>query len=45
MTENAASTKEPPFPLTDTDRYLLSITDEEYKFHDWADLRHVISKL
>ncbi len=36
---------EPPFPLTDADRYILSITDEEYNFHDWDDLDKVISEL
>ena len=36
--------EEPPFPLTDTDRYVLSITDEEYKYHDWADLKQVIGE-
>jgi hypothetical protein len=34
--------EEAPFPLTDTDRWLLSITDEEYSFHDWEDLKQVI---
>jgi len=39
-----AATEEPPFPLTDTDRYILSLTDEEYKYHDWEDLGMIIGK-
>ncbi|KIH91838.1 hypothetical protein SPBR_01998 [Sporothrix brasiliensis 5110] len=31
-----------PFPLTDTDRYVLSLTDEQYVKHDWEDLKNVI---
>lgn len=33
-----------PFPLTDTDRYVLSQTDEEYKYHDWAELKNIIGQ-
>ncbi|CAK7197444.1 hypothetical protein SEUCBS139899_000091 [Sporothrix eucalyptigena] len=31
-----------PFPLTDTDRYVLSLTDDQYVKHDWTDLKNVI---
>ncbi|OAA65744.1 hypothetical protein SPI_02531 [Niveomyces insectorum RCEF 264] len=31
-----------PFPLTDTDRWVLSQTDEQYVLHDWKDLRTII---
>ena len=40
----ADTTEEPPFPLTDADRYVLSITDEEYKKHDWLDLKDIIGE-
>lgn len=33
-----------PFPLTDTDRYVLSLTDEQYVKHDWNDLKNVIGE-
>ena len=33
-----------PFPLTDTDRYVLSLTDEQYIKHDWNDLKNVIGE-
>jgi hypothetical protein len=31
-----------PFPLTDVDRWVLSLTDEEFQYHDWEDLKMVI---
>ncbi|KAL6878009.1 hypothetical protein HDV57DRAFT_518388 [Trichoderma longibrachiatum] len=31
-----------PFPLTEVDKWVLSQTDEEFKLHDWEDLRHII---
>ena len=34
-----------PFPLTDTDKYVLSLTDEEYEHHDWDELRKIIGEL
>ncbi|KAK3942379.1 N-acetylglucosamine-induced protein 1 [Diplogelasinospora grovesii] len=34
--------EEPPFPLTDTDRWVLSQTDEQYKHHDWDELRNLV---
>ncbi|KAI0024830.1 hypothetical protein F4780DRAFT_478947 [Xylariomycetidae sp. FL0641] len=33
-----------PFPLTDTDRWLLSITDEEFHCHDFSDLKKIIDE-
>ncbi|KAM0284418.1 hypothetical protein ACHAQH_001994 [Verticillium albo-atrum] len=35
-------TEEAPFPLTDTDKWVLSLTDEEFKLHDWDDLKSII---
>jgi hypothetical protein len=34
--------EEAPFPLTDVDRWVLSQTDEEFKKHDWDELRVII---
>ncbi|KAL8388582.1 hypothetical protein RB595_009075 [Gaeumannomyces hyphopodioides] len=31
-----------PFPLTDIDKWVLSQTDEEFKYHDWDELREII---
>jgi hypothetical protein len=33
-----------PFPLTDTDKYVLSLTDEEYEYHTWGELKEIISR-
>ncbi|KAG5924072.1 hypothetical protein E4U61_001728 [Claviceps capensis] len=33
---------EAPFPLTETDRWVLSQTDQEFKKHDWQDLKQII---
>lgn len=33
-----------PFPLTDVDKWVLSQTDEEFKYHDWDELREIVSK-
>ncbi|PGH29838.1 hypothetical protein GX50_07417 [[Emmonsia] crescens] len=32
-----------PFNLTDVDRYVLSQTDDEFVYHDWADLKSIIA--
>ncbi|KAK5946025.1 hypothetical protein PMZ80_000164 [Knufia obscura] len=37
-------TEESPFPLTDVDRYNLSITDAEYKPHTWEELKQIIAE-
>ncbi|KAL3425045.1 hypothetical protein PVAG01_04326 [Phlyctema vagabunda] len=34
--------EEAPFPLTDTDRWILSLTDEEFHHHTWDELKHII---
>lgn len=31
-----------PFPLTDTDRWVLSQTDEQFHLHDWDELKEII---
>ncbi|RDW76769.1 GIG1 family protein [Aspergillus mulundensis] len=36
--------EEPAFNLTDVDRAVLAQTDEEFKYHDWADLKDVIAR-
>lgn len=35
---------EAPFPLTEVDKWVLSLTDEEFKYHDWDELREIISE-
>ncbi|TGO07413.1 hypothetical protein BTUL_0279g00090 [Botrytis tulipae] len=32
-----------PFPLTDTDRWVLSQTDDEFHLHDWDELKEIIA--
>ena len=39
---NNVTVEDSPFPLTDTDKYVLSLTDEEYQYHDWDELREII---
>lgn len=36
--------KEPPFPLTEVDKWVLSQTDEEFHLHDWEELREIIGE-
>jgi hypothetical protein len=36
--------EEAPFPLTDVDRWVLSQTDEEFKYHDWEELKEIIGE-
>jgi hypothetical protein len=31
-----------PFPLTEVDKWVLSQTDEEFKYHDWEELKEII---
>ncbi|KAK7970278.1 hypothetical protein PG996_001288 [Apiospora saccharicola] len=33
-----------PFPLTEVDRWILSLTDEQYTYHDWEDMKKVIGE-
>lgn len=37
--------EEPPFPLTDVDKWILSQTDEEFERHDWAGLTEIIGEI
>jgi hypothetical protein len=39
------SVEEAPFPLTEVDKWVLSQTDEEFKCHDWEDLKTIIGRL
>jgi hypothetical protein len=41
---DSASNQDSPFPLTETDKYVLSQTDEEYKYHTWEELEGIISE-
>jgi hypothetical protein len=34
--------EEPPFPLTEIDKWVLSQTDEEFHLHDWEELRGIV---
>jgi hypothetical protein len=36
--------EEPPFPLTDVDKWVLSQTDEEFHLHNWDELRDIIGR-
>lgn len=38
-------TVDSPFPLTKVDKWILSQTDEEFKLHDWEDLKSTIGKI
>ncbi|KAI6376568.1 hypothetical protein MCOR25_002779 [Pyricularia grisea] len=42
MGEPVRVDEEAPFPLTDIDKRVLSQTDEEFKYHDWDELREII---
>ncbi|KAI1661792.1 hypothetical protein F4813DRAFT_173144 [Daldinia decipiens] len=33
-----------PFPLTDVDKWILSLTDEEYQYHGWEDVKKIIEE-
>ncbi|KAI2630885.1 hypothetical protein GGR54DRAFT_175319 [Hypoxylon sp. NC1633] len=33
-----------PFPLTNVDKYVLSLTDEEYQYHDWEEVKNIIAE-
>lgn len=41
MGDNTAP-DDPPFPLTEVDKWVLSQTDEEYQLHTWDELRGII---
>jgi hypothetical protein len=36
--------EEPPFPLTDVDKWVLSQTDEEFHLHNWDELREITGR-
>ncbi|KEY67177.1 hypothetical protein S7711_03037 [Stachybotrys chartarum IBT 7711] len=40
--KRSSGSEEAPFPLTDVDRWVLSQTDDEFKKHDWDDLKLII---
>jgi hypothetical protein len=33
---------DPPFPLTEVDKWVLSLTDDEFHYHDWEDIKKII---
>ncbi|KAK3995946.1 hypothetical protein QBC44DRAFT_318807 [Cladorrhinum sp. PSN332] len=41
MGENVEETT--PFPLTEVDKWVLSQTDQEFKCHDWEELREILA--
>ncbi|KAJ1337674.1 DUF3605 domain-containing protein [Microdochium nivale] len=41
---SAKSADDTPFPLTDIDRWVLSLTDEEFPYHDWKDMTDIIRR-
>ena len=42
---NVQEEEEAPFPLTDTDKWVLSQTDEQFQLHDWDELKEIIGKI
>lgn len=40
----APPAEEPPFPLTDLDRWVLGQTDKEFKRHDWQGFKDIIGQ-
>ncbi|KAI1085779.1 hypothetical protein F5B20DRAFT_17710 [Whalleya microplaca] len=47
MSDNVPITTPPeeaPFPLTDVDKWVLSLTDEEFHYHDWEDMKKIIGE-
>jgi len=41
--EKPSAYEDSPFPLTDTDRWVLSQTNEEFHLHDWDELVEIIA--
>ncbi|KAI1330456.1 hypothetical protein F5Y16DRAFT_18297 [Xylariaceae sp. FL0255] len=39
-----APLEEAPFPLTDVDKWVLSLTDDEFHYHDWEDMKKIIGE-
>jgi len=44
-TGGSVHVEDSPFPLTDTGRWVLSQTDDEFHLHDWDELSEIIGKL
>jgi len=42
--DGGSSQEDPPFPLTDVDKWVLSQTDEGYHLHTWDELREIIGE-
>ncbi|KAI1820316.1 hypothetical protein F4861DRAFT_73395 [Xylaria intraflava] len=40
----AMTAEESPFPLTEVDKYVLSLTDEQFHYHDWEELKKIIGE-
>lgn len=38
----APATEQSPFPLTDVDKWVLSLSDEEFPYHDWEDMKDIV---
>lgn len=36
--------EQPPFALTERDKWLLSISDDEFTPHSWDSLKHIIGE-
>lgn len=41
-TMGEAASEAAPFSLTEADRWVLSQTDEEFRLHDWDELREIV---
>lgn len=41
---NKLDAEEFPFPLTSVDRYILSLTDEQYQPHTWNELKQIVAE-
>ncbi|KAK2003395.1 hypothetical protein LX36DRAFT_687569 [Colletotrichum falcatum] len=39
---SSVQVEDAPFPLTEVDKWVLSQTDEEFKKHDWEELKEII---
>lgn len=39
------SVEQAPFHLTEVDRQVLAQTDDEFQYHDWADLQDIVGKI
>ncbi|KAI1105933.1 hypothetical protein F4804DRAFT_90619 [Jackrogersella minutella] len=39
-----ATPEDAPFPLTEVDKWVLSLTDDEYQYHDWESVKKIIDE-